>query len=162
MGCTCKHTGQCGLCRATREIKTAPDYCSCGGCDRCDSLADQVYALQHPVIRFCHGCGQDENHSHATSCATCHARYVRMMPYYMGKDVTLFSEDAKLIIYGTLRYYAADNYGHLPAYLRPLCVDKPGYAHVQFKPDQIVNAHTYNQRTKYGNIEHAVQITIKL
>lgn len=145
---------------------TTNDVCCCyqPSCDKCAEIADQIYRLQHPepTIRYCTGCGQDENHSHATSCATCKARYQQIIHDYIGKDVTLFSEDTKLMIWGVLHYHCAAAYSHLPIYLRPLCVDKAGYAYVQFKPDQIVNVHTYNQHTKYGNTQRAIQITIKL
>jgi hypothetical protein len=167
------------------------DVCCCykPDCEACAEIATNVYCVQNHykdrcgyclcctrcgmrngcscgchiegLIIYCHGCGNDQNHPYATSCATCLARYIRMMAYYIKADVTLFSEDTKLMIYGKLGYHCTDTYSHLPNLLRPLCVDKPGYAYVQFTSMQIVNVHTYNRATATG-IERAAQITIKL
>lgn len=164
MKCECTSRYTCLLCleraaarSAQRVIKTGPDYCSCGNCEKCHSLADQVYELQHPT-RICTGCGSDENHSHATSCQTCLARYTRIITGFIGQEVTLWSHDGQVMIYGALHYHIPQNYNHLPEYLRPLCVDKPGYAYIQFKTTQIVNVHTYTNVSD----TRSIQITVKL
>lgn len=134
--------------------------CTCylPSCEACAEIADQIYRLQHPAPRICTGCGNDENHTHATTCQTCMARYRQIIAAHIGQEVTLFSQDTALMICGVLHYHCNHNYTNMPTYLRPLCVEKMDYAYLKFMPHQVVNVHTFTSIKGQSTI----QITVKL